>query len=274
MRTRVVAALCFVPFLAGCPNPNTYGTPRTTPKGEMSHTVAVEGVYIGGETKKTNVSGSGATATTTTTTESVGVGLPTLPTYQLRYGVSDEVDFGVAVRNLSSLGADVKWNFVRGSVDLAIAPGVQWFGVFTGKESVQIFYIHAPLLVGLNLSDSFSFVLSPGFVYAAAIGNFTSSGTGADRNAVITSGGALARFGLGLNIRPSKKFHIQPEVTGMRAFNDAEGLFLMFGLGFNFGHLPQYDDLDDEPKSSAPPAAAPAAPAPVPIAPTPAPQGT
>lgn len=260
MRTRIIAALFFVPLLAGCPNPNTYGTPRTTPKGEISHSIAAEGIYVSGQTQKVNVGTNGQPVTTN---ESVGFGLPTLPTYQLRIGVSDEVDIGVAARNLSSLGADVKWNFVRGSVDLAIAPGLQYANLPFGKEPVHLFYIHAPLLVGLNLSDALSVVLTPGFVYLAAIGTYTTTGTGADKNSVISASGALARFGVGLNIRPSKKFHIQPEVTGMRAFNDAEGLFLMFGLGFNFGSLPSYDDLDEESKPSAPPpAAAPAAPAP------------
>jgi hypothetical protein len=227
-------------LLLGCPNPNIYGTPRTTPKGKFSHTAAAEGFYVSGQQQKVNVDNSGKVVTTSDT---VGVARPTLPTYILRYGISDEFDFGVAFRSSSSLGVDVKWNPLRSTVDLAVAPGLQWYGVFTGQEGVQVFHIHVPLLVGINLNESLSLVLTPGFVYAATVGTFTTTSTGADRNAIVTSNGPLARFGIGVNIRPSKSFHLQPEVTGMRAFNDAEGLMLMFGVGFSFGHLPSYDDL-------------------------------
>ena len=77
-------------------------------------------------------------------------------------------------------------------------------------------------------------------------------------SAVAGVDGFLGRLGGGVNIRVSKKFSIQPEVTFMRAFNDSSALFWMAGLGFNVGAQPDYSDLDTD-ATSAPPAAAPAA---------------
>jgi hypothetical protein len=73
--------------------------------------------------------------------------------------------------------------------------------------------------------------LSGGGVYAA-------SGSSASDD--FTNGGIGARAGFGLNIRASKSFAIQPEVTGLRFFHDVEGPIVIFGLGFNFGALPSY----------------------------------
>src|SRR6188768_1744011 len=50
-----VAALC-----TGCPNPNTYGTPRTTPVGKIQHNVAAEGFGYSGHDVETNTDVSGA----------------------------------------------------------------------------------------------------------------------------------------------------------------------------------------------------------------------
>src|SRR5215207_1572927 len=86
------AALC-----TGCPNPNTYGTPRTTPVGKVQHTVAAEGMSY-------NIEQGGRTDSGT---------FPNLPSYQLRVGVADTVDIGARITNLTSVGADVKWNFLK-----------------------------------------------------------------------------------------------------------------------------------------------------------------
>ncbi len=251
-------------LLLGCPNPNTYGTPRTVQKGQISHTVALEGIYVGGTTTTTTTNPD---RSVTTKKEDVGVGLPMLPSYQLRYGITDNLDFGVGIRNLSSLQGDLKFNFLRSElIDLAVAPGVQYFGIFTGDGTAHVFYMHLPALVGLNLSDNFSVVGSVGAVYAAALVSGTRSD---DRNGVTSASGFLLRGGLGLNIRASKEFAIQPEISLMRAFNDAEGMFVVGGLGFTFGKHQHFKDTAPPP-GSAPPGAAPgAAPASAPTPPPP-----
>jgi hypothetical protein len=205
-------------------------------------------------------------------TERDSTTLPTLPTYQLRIGAADRVDVGVRVANLSSLGADVKWNFLKSSsFDMAIMPGAQFFYISTTgtggtSNSVFLFYGHVPLLLGVNLGETATLVFSPGAVFVAG-----SSATSTDtREAAFSSTGVWGRFGFGVNIRASEKFAVQPEVTGMRAFTDAEAMMILFGVGFSFGTLPSYapgsenDPPEDGPKN-------PTAPAPQPVQPAPAP---
>lgn len=81
--------------LTGCPSMNTYTTARTIPQGTIQHMVALEG--LGGSVR-------GVTAV-----------VPTLPTYQLRYGLTDRIDIAGRISNLTSVGADVKFNLLRGA---------------------------------------------------------------------------------------------------------------------------------------------------------------
>src|SRR5262245_11324035 len=93
--------------LAGCTSPNTYATAQTLSPGDDTHTVAVEGIAHHGS------QGTGA--------------LPLFPTYVFRVGVIDRVDVGARIGNLTELGADLKVNFLRGPIDLAIAGGAESF---------------------------------------------------------------------------------------------------------------------------------------------------
>ncbi len=238
-------------LLMGCPNPNTYGTPRTVQKGQISHTVALEGAYWTYD--KTTVTTNNGTTTTRKDSESLG--FPMLPSYQLRYGVTDNMDFGVGIKNFDSLQADFKFNFLRSdTLDLAIDPGLQYIGVFTGDASAHLFWLHLPLLAGINLSDNFSVTASVGAVGGLIAGT---AGTGS-RDGAYSGNAFLFRAGLGLNIRTSKDFAIGPEVTVMRAFNDASTLFFTGGLGFTFGKHQHFKDAAVPPGSVPPPGAAPA----------------
>ena len=174
------------------------------------------------------IDSSGATTSKYSSSEA-----PMLPTYQYRQGVTDSVDFGVRETGFSGLGADVKWNFLRGSLDLAIDPGLQWVIVPAGG-GLSVFYLHAPVLVGINFTPRITLVLSPGAVYALESGSPALS----PRYAVVTDGGVLARLGVGVNVRVSRELAIMPEVTAMRSFNEAEGFIVVGGVGFKFGAQP------------------------------------
>lgn len=226
-----LAALC-----TGCPNPNIYGTPRTTPAGKVQHTVAVEGFRYSVDNTKNG--GTSASAT-----------LPNVPTYQLRVGVIDSLDVGVRVANLTSLGADVKWNFIKSDVfDMAIDPGFQLFhigssgssGSSTATSSYTQLYGNLPLLFGINLSDSVSIVPTAGIIYGHSSAS-VNSGDGSSAAASID--GVMIRGGLGFNFRISPKFAMHPEITYLKALNkstDPSVSWLLFGLGFNFGALPEF----------------------------------
>lgn len=231
-------------LLTGCPNPQTYGTPRTVAKGKATHTVAIEGLYFSGKVESLSV--DPATGDTVTEEESISGGTPLLPTYQARIGVSNKVDIGIKAANMSSLGTDVKINPVRGDFDLALDPGLQWFGIFAGGNSVNVFYLHLPVLLGFNLSKSSTLVASPGLLYSVATSTFEDDVDGGD--AVFQSSGLAARLGVGLNQRISRGFALQPEVTGIRGitgnFGNTQSTIVLIGLGFNIANIPDYSDID------------------------------
>lgn len=207
-------------LLSGCPNPNIYGTARTITRGQIQHSIAIEGVGVAGS--------------------STGFS-PTLPTYQFRYGLADRVELGARLSNLVMPGLDVKWNFVRGGIDLAVQPGVSVTYVSASTSSAStdfvIGYFHLPLLVGFNLSPNVSLLLTPGILGAFASGTTTGTSDGSARFASGT--GINGRFGVGAFFRLGNGFAIQPEITAVRSFDpDAKGVVLSFGLGFQFGAMP------------------------------------
>jgi len=221
----------------GCPNPNTYGTPRTVPAGQVSHSIAAEAI--------------GAHR------DGVGVDLPTLPTYTMRIGATEGLDIGLRVANLTTLGADVKWNFLKGSTfEMAVAPGAQVFYYSLGSSSssngasatssITGTYLHLPLLMGINVSQRVTLVPSVGIMYGAV--NGSSSATTSDGSSDSVKGsantGVIGRFGFGADFRLSPKFALHPEITFMKSFAEgARGVLYLAGLGFNFGALPSYDDV-------------------------------
>lgn len=229
-----VALGLMLPSLAGCPNPQTYGSPRTLDPGKVQHTVALEGAAA---------VGGGAS----------GVA-PNLPTYQLRVGLADSVDLGARITNLTMLGADVKWNFVRSkAIDLAIDPGFQGTYAAVGGNSAAVLYGHLPVLVGINVAEFLTIHLTPGM-----IAGFASSSVSSDNAAGSVAGSFLgARGGLGLNFRLTDGFALTPEATLIKPLtpNSGDGMLITFGLGFSFGAMPNYGE--------APPAGGAPAPGPV-----------
>src|SRR5690349_16360194 len=88
--------------LAGCPSASIYGTARTTPVGQWSNTISAEGFGLVAET----VEPDGSTH--------LGFGMvPTLPTYQLRRGLSEDLDVGFRVASGANVGMDAKYCFLR-----------------------------------------------------------------------------------------------------------------------------------------------------------------
>lgn len=235
MRVMRWALLLVSPLgLLGCPNVNTYGTARTTPKGKVSHSVSAEGWGFNAELETTDSN------TGTTTKTDVNFFLPLPPSYHLRWGVDDSVDLGFHVNNASSLAFDGKFNLMKGRVDLAIDPGVQWYNISVNEYSTNLFYFHGPLLIDFNVSQELSFVLTPGVVYAYRTDSILAD---TDVLKAATIDGVFGRLGLGINIRASKGFAVHPEVTVLRSFGEEKALTYMAGIGFNFVNLPDFSDI-------------------------------
>jgi hypothetical protein len=241
-RIITTAAMVFVGL--GCPNPNTYTTPRTAATGHITNSVAVEAWGF-------SVPASGATGALRGT-------LPTLPTYSLRVGVSESVEIGARAANLTAAGLDVKWNPIRSRyLDLAIDPGGQVFqfgassdsGSTSSSGSFTVAYFHAPILVGVNLARQISLVLSPGITYGIASASLTA---GSGQSDASTTTGLMGRFGVGIDFRISPGFALHPEITFLRTLDTNPTLLYTAGLGFNFGGLPSFDDAGAN--ASPPPA--------------------
>ncbi len=257
LRLAVLGPLALV--CLGCPNPQTYTTPRTVGSGNFSHSIAAEGWGF-------SVPTTDSAGTTTTVTGTI----PTFPTYTLRIGISDQFEIGARIANMSSLGVDLKFNFLRSPLfDLAIDPAAQVFAIgssdsSTGSSSsVRVVYLHAPVLAGINLSRGFSLVLAPGVTYGIVSGTVSSS---EGRDSASATTGVIGRFGVGFDIRVSPGFAVHPEITFLRTFSSDATMIYMVGVGFNFGTLPTYDDVG----GGATPPPPPPPGAPPPYAPPPA----
>jgi hypothetical protein len=208
-------------FLAGCPSPNVYGTARTLPKGESQHTFAFE---------RFSTIGTFSNGSETS-----------LPTYQYRYGVSDHADIGVRIANATSLGGDIKWNLLRGDIDVAVAPGFVGTYIAASDEddsvALGLLHLQLPVLIGLRVNDKATFVLTPGAGIAVATAKATSGGAGR----FIGDSTPFGRVGLGFNVRATPRFAIQPELTVMK-YSGSQGQLLTLGVGFSFGTPPRSND--------------------------------
>lgn len=227
-RDRGAVALVAVGTL-GCPSPSIYGTPRTTARGSVHHTLALEGIYVRGIPPRSGIVRTDERGDPVEVRSEERLIAPNIPTYEFRYGVSDRVDFGLRIGSV--LGADLKWNFWRSaSFDMALDPAVHGFLMLTSAEGALVFQGHLPLLLGFNVSPDVTVVASPGL-------SVTLSSGGVDYTArsVVVHGGVMARLGLGLNVRASETFALQPEITAMRSLNDTEGFTVVLGLGLGFG---------------------------------------
>ena len=241
LRIGFLAAGALVLF--GCPNPNTYTTPRTIGSGHFQGSAAAEawGFYIP------------TTSAYYTPQERSGI-YPTPPTLSLRLGLGDSWEIGARVGNMTSLGGDIKWNFLKSSgIDLAIDPAFQLYQLSTsdGSGTNQTFtYLHVPLLVGVNLSRKVSLVFTPGATWG-----FTSAGMFRFTNGPNqgTTTGAIARFGVGADFRIMPNFALHPEITLLRGLGGENTIDYIAGLGFVFGAMPNYDDVGGGPLPAAPP---------------------
>jgi hypothetical protein len=235
--------------LLGCPNPNTYTTPRTIGSGHFQASVAVEaeGAY-------TPAAPSLDVPSSESKTE------PMAPTCTFRLGLGDAWEIGARIGNMSSAGGDLKWNFLRSRrIDLALDPAFQVSLIRptndSGSPTTFSFY-HLPLLVGVNLSRRASLVFTPGVTWGFASGGSVRFTNGL-RGANDTSTGALGRFGVGADLRmvPGVTFH--PEITFLRDLGSRDypaTLLYMAGIGFIFGAVPNYDDVGGGPPPGPPPA--------------------
>jgi hypothetical protein len=238
------AALGLVLALSGCPNPNTYTTPRTLDRGTVQWQVAAEGIGVDYKASYGSTDSNGNPIKT-----DVVAGLPMVPTFGVRFGAAEGLEIGLRLPNGEPFAADTKIRLLKGPLDVALDPGLQIYLGSTNNNSFAALNLQAPVLLGFNFSENVSLVLSPGLVYAQNTGATNVYPYGVAGSS--TAAGFMARLGVGFDFRVSRRFAVHPEVTLVRQFTGSEDLLLCVGgIGFNFGAQPDYSDLASAPKPS------------------------
>jgi hypothetical protein len=213
---RRALVVCSALFATGCVS--TLTPPRTVPAGQSRSYVLLE---IGGENR-------------------------VMPRYMLRHGITSRVDEGFQIGPLMG-GADLKWNAVRGPVDLAWDPGaIAWDGPSlrgtplvissednpTGPQKYLVTaLLGAPLLVGFNFAPRVTLVTLGGADLMLRDGERPH---------------ALYRAGIGFNWRPRPRFAVQFELDGLLDVPRGAGAarpepLVVGGVGFAFGRSSEYD---------------------------------
>ena len=106
----------------------------------------------------------------------------------LRYGVTDNLDIG---GKLYLIGAEAgfKYQFLRGPLDVAIAPAASYISIGSSSgnssSSISATYLHLPLLFGLNINENVALSFGPKFLYTIAS---VTAGDTSDRASAATSG--------------------------------------------------------------------------------------
>lgn len=157
---------------------------------------------------------------------------PLMPRYMLRLGISDRVDGGLTA-GAGVAGLDVKWNAVRGPVDVAWSPGATVAG-WPGDDGTRTVLLQAPAILGFNLSRRVSLIASGGtdlVLGGAALSH------------------ALYRAGAGVNLRPADRFALEIEVNVLHNHPRGRGAdspetAIVAGLGFAFGRWSEYDNVN------------------------------
>jgi hypothetical protein len=204
-------------LLAGCPSLSTLQTVSTVPKGKTRFAVGAE--VIGYKEKSGSV--------TAPQTE-----------FGVRYGVTDDIDVGAKIY---FLGAEFggKYQFLRGALDASVAPAVSYISITSGSGSdeskVSVAYIHLPILLGYNVSDSLTLGFGPKVLYTIATGSATS---GTDTSSATASGFMAGGF-VQIALKVGGAFWLAPELNIYKPFAEgAEGVLFQGGLGMFFGGAP------------------------------------
>lgn len=228
--------------LAACPTFTNLKTARAIDQGEFQLTVAPE--IIGAAIPAGN--GTGSTNFTLPQIEVAG-----------RYGISDGFDIGARLW-IAGLELDSTISLLRGGFDLALAPGVGFFGIggsstastngstSSSTASIMEVPIYIPLLAGLNFGAGHQFVFGAEAIPTIVL-------LGSSSGASSSSGSAFELFAggtAGVSFRVTPTFRIMPEVNvfvpvvtaatsngnSASALGSSGGIIYQFALGFSFGN--------------------------------------
>src|SRR4051812_22691591 len=209
--------------LTGCPSLSTMQTPRTVPQGQVRLGLGFEAVGIKPPARTDSSTG------TTTPSQSV-----TFPQFELtlRYGVTDNLDIG---GKLYLIGAEagLKYQFLRGPLDVAIAPAASYISIGSSSgdssSSISATYLHLPVLFGLNINENVAISFGPKFLYTIAS---VTAGDTSDRASAATSGLWVGGY-VSLPLKVGHAFWVAPEINVYRPLKE-DVLLYQGGLALLF----------------------------------------
>ena len=115
----------------------------------------------------------------------------------------------------------------------------------SGTNRTSLSYLNVPLLVGVNLSRTVSLVFTPGATWGFASSGKIRFTNGPDQGSTT---GAIGRFGVGADFRITPGFALPPgDHVLARLLGGENEIDYIAGLGFNFGAMPNYDDVGGGP---------------------------
>jgi hypothetical protein len=238
IRASSCLVVAFGLLLAGCPTFSNLKTARALDEGEFQFTVAPE-IGVVSIPSANGVAGNAYP----------------LPQLELaaRYGVTDGFDIGAKVW-IAGFELDTTISLLRGGFDLALAPGVGFFGISgsssnsDGSNASGGFYeipVYLPLLAGVNFGWGHQFVFGVEAIPTFVLANASSDGTSASASSVqLFLGGTV-----GVSFRIASSFRIMPELNlyvpvfgassdnpgSISAFGNSGVIIFQGGLGFSFG---------------------------------------
>jgi len=216
---------------AACSVPRAYQSPRTTPRGLISHSLAVEagqGFFEQDEREEE----------TLTAPEGHNPA-----TYTIRVGLAERWE-AAGSAGLGLWASEVKWNFLRTvPIDAAVAPRAQYYEplVFDG-EPRTLLTLSLPAPVGFNVSREFSIIATPALAYAAGRRPGTTDEDTTTTAPTMMERALVGALAVDLQLRPHSRLAFQPGVTMLRRFDNGEVRWQV-GVAFNFGRLPFYGDV-------------------------------
>jgi len=196
-------------LLCGCPNPNAYTVPRTLDPGGVQFTVAPR--YTDSASRAPRLPRATAPPRRRPSRAPCRRSRRSACASGSLTGSSSARACPTSTPSRRRQDPDAAWE-----LDLAIDPGVQFIYLTTSSTdsrgnsvsaSSGITYLHLPLLVGWNLSDSATLVASPGVVYTIATATLNVSN---DAQQAGTASGFMGRLGFGVDIRTGKHFALHP----------------------------------------------------------------
>jgi hypothetical protein len=214
-----------------CSVPRAYQSPRTTPPGQISHSLAFDvGQGFFEEDRREEeilIAPEGQNPAV----------------YTMRVGLAERWEVAGSLGTLL-LATELKWNFLRSpSWDAALAPRAQYYEplAFSG-DTRTLLTLSLPVPIAFNVSREVSFIASPALAYAAGQTPGERDEEFGPRSPARGDHGLVAAAALDVQLRATSRLAFQPGVTVYRRLPQRE-LRWQLGVAFGWGRMPFYGDV-------------------------------